>query len=85
MAAEYGRLDVIDQLLSAAIPVDGVDADWGPRLYTRPCTAGEPTASGISLPTARIQAGAIPDSAAHHWAGAATGATRPAPDTATRK
>jgi len=27
MAAEHGRLDVIDQLLSAATPVDGVDAD----------------------------------------------------------
>jgi len=51
----------------------------GPRPYTRPRAAGGPTASGISLPEARIQAGAIPDSAAHHWAGAATGATETGP------
>ncbi len=33
MAAEHGRLDVIDQLLSAAIPVDGVDADGSAALH----------------------------------------------------
>ncbi len=33
MAAEHGRLDVIDQLLSAATPVDGVDADGSTALH----------------------------------------------------
>ncbi len=78
MAAEHGRLDVIDQLRAPR-------HRWtesmltGRRPCTRPRAAGGPTASGISLPTARIQAGAIPDSAAHHWAGAATGATETGP------
>ncbi len=75
---ERGRLDVIDQLRAPR-------HRWTESMLTgrRPCTrlraAGGPTASGISLPTARIQAGAIPDSAAHHWAGAATGATETGP------
>lgn len=33
MAAEHGRLDVIDQLLDAATPVDGVDADGSTALH----------------------------------------------------
>jgi len=33
MAAEHGRLRVIDQLLSAATPVDGVDADGSTALH----------------------------------------------------
>ena len=33
MAAEHGRLDVIDQLLLAATPVDGVDADGSTALH----------------------------------------------------
>ena len=33
MAAEHGRLDVIDQLLSADTPVDGVDADGSTALH----------------------------------------------------
>jgi len=33
MAAEHGRLDVIDQLLGAETPVDGVDADGSTALH----------------------------------------------------
>ena len=33
IAAEHGRLDVIDQLLNAATPVDGVDADGSTALH----------------------------------------------------
>jgi uncharacterized protein len=33
VAAEHGRLDVIDQLLDAATPVDGVDADGSTALH----------------------------------------------------
>jgi len=33
IAAEHGRLDVIDQLLGAATPVDGVDADGSTALH----------------------------------------------------
>jgi len=38
MAAEHGRLDVIDQLLSAATPVDGVDADGSTALHEAACS-----------------------------------------------
>lgn len=33
MAAEHGRLDVIDQLLAASTPVDGVDGDGSTALH----------------------------------------------------
>lgn len=33
IAAEHGRLDVIDQLLAASTPVDGVDADGSTALH----------------------------------------------------
>ncbi len=33
MAAEHGRMDVIDQLLGAKTPVDGVDADGSTALH----------------------------------------------------
>ena len=85
MAAEHGRLDVIDQLLSAATPVDGVDADGSTALHEgRVQRAGRqrqasPCPRRGSRP-ARYQirrhtTGLVPPPARR----------RPAPDTATRK
>lgn len=49
IAAEYGQLDVIDQLLAASTPVDGVDKDGSPFCTKRRSPAAQ-TASDTSSP-----------------------------------
>ncbi|MDP9434856.1 MAG: ankyrin repeat domain-containing protein [Actinomycetota bacterium] len=83
-AAAHGRLDVIDQLIAASTPVDGVDRDGSTALHEA-AFSGRADSVRHLLAHGADPAPATPGSKARLWDGAGTSASRRVPDTATTK